>query len=216
LEISSKTGSHNLSEEERRKQSIEKALAETERARTQAQEGARRFREVEAGRPFGPLPSQAPERIKHQKIRPETLQGAPQPLPKPPRTIIRTRTVQAPQKRQRSRRGTFGFSFRPKKAGGRPPNLPDSPANIDPEEKTRAIERLNLAIARENRKYATEIVHGGSDVRKDQTRKKIQQLENEKRAVQNMKPTGKFRYDLFHGLRRFGGLPGHVREAEKG
>jgi hypothetical protein len=207
-----------LSEEERRKQSIEKALAETERARTQAQEGARRFREVEAGRPFGPLPSQAPERVKHQKIQPQTLQGAPQPLPKPQRTIFRTKTktVQAPRQRQRSRRGTFGFSFRPKKAGGRPPNLPDSPANIDPEEKARVLERLNLAIAKENRKYAAEIKNGGTDVRKLQTRQKIQQLENEKRAVQNMKPTGRFRYDLFHGLRRFGGLPGHIREAEKG
>jgi len=205
-----------MSEEERRKESIQKALAETERARTQAQEGARRFREVEAGRPFGPLPSQAPERVKHQKARPETLEGAPRPQPLPKqRTIFRTRTVQAPRQR-RSRRGSFGFSFRGKKVGGRPPNLPESPANIDPEEKKRAIERINLALARENRKYTTQIVHGGTDPRKQQTRQKIQQLENEKRAIQNMKPTGRFRHDLFYGLRRVGSLPGHVREAEKG
>jgi hypothetical protein len=203
-----------MSEEERREESISKALAETERAQKQAQESARRFREVEAGRPFGPLPSQAPERVKHQKVQPQTLEGAPQPLPKPSRTIVR----QAPRQRQRgrSRRGTFGFSFRSKKVGGRPPNLPDSPANIDPEEKTRAIERLNLAIAKANRKYAEEIVHGGTDIRKNQTRQKIQQLENEKRAVQNMKPTGRFRFSSFFGLQRLGSLPGHVREAEKG
>lgn len=210
-----------MSEEERRKESISKALEETGRAQKQAQESARRFREVEAGRPFGPLPSQAPERVKHQKVRPETLEGAPrsQPLPKPPRTIIR-RQKQAPSKRQRgrSRRGSFGVSFRGKLrgVGGRPPNLPDSPANIDPEEKKHALERLNLAIAKENRKYATEIVHGGTDPRKLQTRQKIQQLENEKRAILNMKPTGRFRHDLFYGLRRIGSLPGHVREAEKG
>ncbi len=150
-----------MSEEERRKESIRKALEETERARTQAQEGARRFREVEQGRPFGPLPSQTPERVKHQKINPEKLEGAPraprpQPLPKPQRF----RQRQAPRQRPRSRRGTFGVSFRSRRSGGRPPNLPDSPANIDPEEKKRALERIDLALAKENRKYATEIVHG--------------------------------------------------------
>jgi hypothetical protein len=206
-----------MSGEERRKQSISKALEATEQARISAQESARRFREVEAGRPFGPLPSQAPERIKHQKIRPETLEGAPKPkpLPKPPRTIIRT--VQAPRQRQRgrSRRGTFGISFRPKRAGGRPPNLPESPANIDPEEKKRAIERIDLALAKENRKYAAQIVHGGTDPKKLQTRQRIQQLENEKRAILNMKPTGRFRFSTFFGLQRLGSLPGHVREAER-
>ena len=199
-----------MSEEERRKESLRKALEETGRAQKQAQESARRFREVEQGRPFGPLPSEAPERIKHQKIRPETLEGAPKPLPKPKRF----KTAQAP--RPRSRRGTFGISFRSRRAGGRPPNLPESPANIDPEEKKRAIERIDLALAKENRKYAEEIVHGGSDPRKQQTRQKIQQLENEKRAILNMKPTGRFRYSLFFGLERLGSLPGHIREAEKG
>ena len=204
-----------MSEEEKRKETIQKALEETGRMQKQAQESARRFREVEQGRPFGPLPSQAPERVKHQKISPEKLEGfKPEPLPKPQRIIIRQR--QAPRQRERSRRGTFGISFRPKKVGGRPPNLPDSPANIDPEEKRRAIERLDLALARENRRYATQVVNGGTDPRKQQTRQKIQQLENEKRAIMNMKPTGRFRYDLFHGLRRVGGLPGHIREAEKG
>ncbi len=203
-----------MSEEERRRETIQKALAETERARTQAQEGARRFREVEQGRPFGPLPSQAPERVKHQKINPGKLEGAPrpQPLPKPQRF----RQRQAPRQRRRSRRGTFGVSFRSRRSGGRPPNLPDSPANIDPEEKKRALERIDLALAKENRKYATEIVHGGTDPRKLQTRQRIQQLENEKRAILNMKPTGRFRHSLFFGLQRLGSLPGHVREAEKG
>ena len=195
-----------MSEEERRK-----ALEETGRAQKQAQEGARRFREVEQGRPFGPLPSEAPERVKHQKVQVRTLEGfKPEKLSKPQRT----RTVQA--QRPRSRRGTFGVSFRSRRSGGRPPNLPDSPANIDPEEKKRAIERINLALAKENRKYATEIVHGGTDPRKQQTRQKIQQLENEKRAILNMKPTGRFRHNLFFGLQRLGSLPGHVREAEKG
>ncbi len=202
-----------MSEEERRKESIRKALEETGRAQKQAQEGARRFREVEQGRPFGPLPSEAPERIKQRKIQPQTLEGfKSEKLPKPRRTRIRI--VQAP--RPRSRRGTFGVSFRSRRAGGRPPNLPDSPANIDPEEKKRAIERIDLALAKENRKYATEIVHGGTDPRKLQTRQKIQQLENEKRAILNMKPTGRFRHNLFFGLQRLGSLPGHVREAEKG
>ena len=201
-----------MSEEERRKESLRKALEETGRAQKQAQESARRFREVEQGRPFGPLPSEAPERIKHQKIRPEILEGAPKPLPKPKRF----RTAKAPPPpRPRSRRGTFGISFRSRRAGGRPPNLPESPANIDPEEKKRAIERIDLALAKENRKYAEEIVHGGSDPRKQQTRQKIQQLENEKRAILNMKPTGRFRYSLFFGLQRLGSLPGHIREAEK-
>src|SRR3989475_8210008 len=194
-----------MSEEERRK-----ALEETGRAQKQAQEGARRFREVEQGRPFGPLPSEAPERVKHQKVQVRTLEGF---KPEKPQRI-RTRTVQAP--RPRSRRGTFGVSFRARRSGGRPPNLPDSPANIDPEEKKRAIERINLALAKENRRYATEIVHGGTDPRKQQTRQKIQQLENEKRAILNMKPTGRFRHSLFFGLQRLGSLPGHVREAEKG
>jgi len=199
-----------MSEEERRKQSLQKALEETERAQKQAQESARRFREIEQGRPLGPLPSQAPERVKHQRIRPEALEGAPKPLPK---QRSRIKIAQAP--RPRSRRGTFGVSFRAKRGGGRPPNLPDSPANIDPEEKKRAIERIDAALAKENRKYATEIVHGGTDPRKLQTRQKIQQLENEKRAILNMKPTGRFRHSLFFGLQRLGSLPGHVREAEK-
>jgi len=201
-----------MSEEERRRESLRKALEETGRAQKQAQESARRFREVEQGRPFGPLPSEAPERVKHQRIRLETLEGAPRPLPKPQRT--RTRTVQAP--RPRSRRGTFGVSFRSRRSGGRPPNLPDSPANIDPDEKRRAIERIDAALAKENRKYATEIVHGGTDPRKLQTRQKIQQLENEKRAILNMKPTGRFRHSLFFGLQRLGSLPAHICEAEKG
>ena len=205
-----------MSEEERRKESLRKALEETGRVQKQAQESARRFREVEQGRPFGPLPSEAPERVKHQRVQVKTLEGfKPEKLPKPQRFITRTRTVQAPRRR-RNRRGTFGVSFRPKRSGGRPPNLPDSPANIDPEEKKRAIERIDLALAKENRKYATEIVHGGTDPRKQQTRQKIQQLENEKRAILNMKPTGRFRHSLFFGLQRLGSLPGHVREAEKG
>src|SRR4029077_109404 len=138
-------------------------------------------------------PSQAPERVKEKKFNPQTLEGAPQPLPK----AQRVRIVQAPRERRgRSRRGSFGFSFRSKRTGGRPPNLPESPANIDPEEKKRAIERINLALAKENRKYATQIVHGGTDPRKLQTRQKIQQLENEKRAIINMKPTGRFKHDL--------------------
>src|SRR5260370_18404915 len=183
-----------MSEEERRKETVRKALEETERAQKQAQEGARRFREVEQGRPFGPLPSQAPERVKHQKIRPEKLEGfRPEPLPKPQRF----RQKQAPRPRPRSRRGTFGVSFRSKRSGGRPPNLPDSPANIDPEEKKRAIERIDLALAKENRKYATEIVHGGTDPRKLQTRQRIQQLENEKKAILNMKTTGRFKHNIF-------------------
>src|SRR5437667_12717482 len=132
-----------MSEEERRRETLRKALEETGRAQKQAQESARRFREVEQGRPFGPLPSQAPERIKHQKIRPEALEGAPKPLPK---QRTRTRIVQAP--RPRSRRGTFGVSFRPKRGGGRPPNLPDSPTNIDPEAKNLAIEWIALAITK--------------------------------------------------------------------
>src|SRR5260370_42457029 len=111
-----------MSEEERGKETVRKALEETERAQKQAQEGARRFREVEQGRPFGPLPSQAPERVKHQKVRPETLEGAPRPQPLPKQPRFRTRTVQAPRQRRRSRRGTFGISFRGKRVGGRPPN----------------------------------------------------------------------------------------------
>src|SRR5260370_8661263 len=183
-----------MSEEERRKETVKKDREETERAQKQAQEGARRFREVEQGRPFGPLPSQAPERVKHQKVRPETLEGAPrsQPLPKPQRF----RQKQAPRQR-RSRRGTFGVSFRSRRSGGRPPNLPDSPANIDPEEKKRALERIDLALAKENRKYSTEIVHGGTDPRKLQTRQRIQQLENEKKAILNMKTTGRFKHNIF-------------------
>src|SRR5438094_5530264 len=104
-----------MSEEERRRETLRKALEETGRAQKQAQESARRFHEVEQGRPFGPLPNEAPERLKHQKVRPETLEGAPKPqrLPRLPRT----RTVQAP--RPRSRRGTFGISFRAKRGGGR-------------------------------------------------------------------------------------------------
>ena len=204
-----------MSEEERRRESLRKALEETGRMQKQAQESARRFREVEQGRPFGPLPSEAPERIKQQKVQVKTLEGfKSEKLPRPQRARTRTRTVQAP--RPRSRRGTFGVSFRARRSGGRPPNLPDSPANIDPEEKRRAIERINLALAKENRKYATEIVHGGTEPRKLQTRQKIQQLENEKRAILNMKPTGRFRHSLFFGLQRLGSLPGHVREAEKG
>jgi len=210
-----------MSEEERRKESIRKALEETERAQKQAQEGARRFREVEQGRPFGPLPSQAPERVKHQKAQVKTLEGfKPEPLPKKQRSLFRQKQApqqkQAPRQRLRSRRGTFGVSFRSRRSGGRPPNLPDSPANIDPEEKKRALLRIDLALAKENRKYAAEIVHGGTDPRKLQTRQKIQQLENEKRAILNMKPTGRFRHSLFFGLQRLGSLPGHVREAEKG
>ena len=206
-----------MSEEERRKETIRKALEETERVQKQAQEGARRFREVEAGRPFGPLPSQAPERIKHQKVQVKSLEGfKPEPLPKPQRAIIRQRQAPPRRRRGRSRRGTFGISFRSTRSGGRPPNLPDSPANIDPEEKKKALERIDLALAKENRRYATEIVHGGTDPRKLQTRQKIQQLENEKRAILNMKPTGRFKHSLFFGLERLGSLPGHVREAEKG
>src|SRR2546427_548355 len=162
---------------------------------------------------FMVIPSQAPERVKQQKVQVKSLEGfRPEKPPKPQRTISRQK--QAP--RPRSRRGTFGVSFRSRRSGGRPPNLPDSPANIDPEEKKRAIERIDLALAKENRKYATEIVHGGTDPRKQQTRQKIQQLENEKRAILNMKPTGRFRHNLFFGLQRLGSLPGHVREAEKG
>jgi hypothetical protein len=207
-----------LSEEERRRESIRKAQEATEQARSQAQESARRFREVEQGRPFGPLPSQAPEARKNVRVRPETLERVPpvQPLPKQ-RTIFRVRKAPLPPKRQRgrSRRGSFGLNFRSRRSGGRPPNLPDSPANIDPEEKKRALYRLDLALAKENRKYATEIVHGGSDVRKLQTRQRIQQLENEKRAIINMKPTGRFKWNPFTGLVKLGSLPGHVREAEK-
>jgi len=205
-----------MSEEERLKEIIQKALAETERAQKQAQEGARRFREIEQGRPFGPLPSQAPERVKHQKVQVKALEGfKPEPLPKKQRAILGRKQAPRQRQRPRSRRGTFGVSFRSRRSGGRPPNLPDSPANIDPEEKKRAIERIDLALAKENRKYATEIVHGGSDPRKLQTRQRIQQLENEKRAILNMKPTGRFRHNLFFGLQRLGSLPGHVREGEK-
>lgn len=209
-----------MSEEEKfreeRQRSIQKALGETEKARTSAQESARRFREVEAGRPFGPLPSQAPEARRNVKVQPSQLEGfqKPTPLPKPQR-FQPSRQPSKSRPRGRSRRGSFGISFRPRRAGGRPPNLPGSPANIDPEEKKRAIERLDRALAKENRKYTEQVVNGGSDVRKQQTRQKIQQLENEKRAIINMKPTGRFRYSVFGGLQRLGPLPGHVREAEK-
>jgi hypothetical protein len=80
-----------------------------------------------------------------------------------------------------------------------PPNLPGSPANITPKEQEKALYRVDLALAKANRKYAWHIVHGGSDDQLLRDRAKLIRLENEKRSLQNMQPV----------------LPGHISRAEK-
>ena len=203
-------------------------LREVEQARAQARLSAEKFEKVrQATEPRREVPKAPPGppaefRIPQSRVLPEHLQRKQEPLPKQKPAVVtrfRVRTVRQPRPsrpRRASRRGTFPLFFRSKVGGSAPPNRPDSPANIDPSEKTSAIERLDLAIARENRKYTAEIVNGGTDQKKQRTRQKIQQLENEKRAIQNMKPKGRPRFNLafWLGSSRVGTL-GHVKRAEQ-
>jgi len=67
-------------------------------------------------------------------------------------------------------------------------NLPGSPANITPAEQRHAIEDTDQKLAYWNRRYASRIVHNATPQKKFEARTKLIELENSKRALQNMQP----------------------------
>ena len=80
----------------------------------------------------------------------------------------------------------------------RPPNLPGSPSNISSAEQAKSLEHVNHALAKANYNYAFHIVHGGQEEVKLRDRRRIMELEAEKKSIQNMEPLG-----------------GHIQRAEK-